>query len=349
MPESKPISTSPVPVGYPSTRFRWVITSMVLLLSGAFLVVGAIGFLYLQTLNDKITALSLSGTGDPRMIELPETVARLEQRLGEAVIQNNEQEEKISRLEQQVGGMGQSQAAVAPAPAQPATGTEGIAAGVAPAPAAPVLTPEQLAVLEQRIATLEMKVTQHQENLYARQFTVLNALWMLQFKLDHALPFEHELRAMEAYAQNFPSFTRYLEPLQPFADEGIKTLDDLRGSFRRVGADILEKARSGAEDLPWYQKTINNIKGVVVVRHVHRQVESTRPEDIVANIQELLTSGDLNLAVLEVERLPDSYREITAPWLVQAKARLSAETSVNSLYEQLLLLTEAEQIGKSAP
>lgn len=346
MDKSQP-TTADKPVGYPSTRFRWVITSMVLLLSGAFVVVCAVGFLYLQSLNDKITGLSLGGTPDPEIGRLPETVTRLESQLSQAVTQNNEQEEKITRLEEQLEAL-RHQPSSAPQAAAPSTGEDTVT--VTPvAPSAPVLTPSQLTLLEQRIAALETQMQEHEENPFVRQFALLNTLWMLQFKLDHALPFAQELRSMEAYSQTMPGFDRYLEPLLPFADEGIKTLDDLRLSFRDVSADILAKARSGADDLPWYQKTFNNIKGVVVIRHTEKQAESSRPEDVVANIQALLTSGDLSLAVLEVEKLPDSYRDITASWLAQAKARLNAEISITNLYEQLLIMTEAEQVVKPAP
>lgn len=314
---------------------------MVLLLSAAFVVVGAVGFLYLQSLNDKIAALDATGSADPALLKLPETVQRLEQRLSDAVTQNNEQEEKLTRLEQQLAASAQQATAATPAP-----NAEQQAGAV---PAQPVLTANQLATLEQRIVALETAVTQHQDNRFARQFALLNGLWMLQFKLDHALPFAQEIRTMVAFSQNLPGFERYLEPLRPFAEDGIKTLDDLRHNFRDVAQRLQEKARSGADELPWYKKTINNIKGVVVIRHVEKQAESTRPQDVVANVEALLTSGDLNLAVLELEKLPASYHDITAAWVTQAKARLDAEISVASLYEQLLLLTDAEQIIKPTP
>jgi hypothetical protein len=74
----------------------------------------------------------------------------------------------------------------------------------------------------------------------------------------------------------------------------------------------------------------------VSIRRIGEDVGSGEPSAVLARAETALNKGDLAAAIKEVEALPTPARDAYAGWLDDARARLSANATLNTIESAVL-------------
>jgi hypothetical protein len=85
----------------------------------------------------------------------------------------------------------------------------------------------------------------------------------------------------------------------------------------------------------WWPRLWNSVTGLVSIRRVG-DVEGTAPADRLARAQTALDRGDLAAAAGEAEALTGPAAEAMAPWLKEARARLTVDRAIAQLDRRVL-------------
>jgi hypothetical protein len=153
----------------------------------------------------------------------------------------------------------------------------------------------------------------------------------LREAVDSGRPYAPELSALNAVAPKLGD----LGPLPSRADTGIPTAATLAGDLR-AKVQTGEAVAPGAADASFLDSVIASAKSAVQVRRVDAAPTGSEPDAVLARAEAALDQGDLAGAVKEVSALPPASREPLAPWLENARARLSADATIAELQTKLL-------------
>jgi hypothetical protein len=183
--------------------------------------------------------------------------------------------------------------------------------------------------LADRVGAVEAK-TRDLETRHASDAAMLLAVGQLRNAVDMAGPFDPELRAAAALAAKDAEALRLLEMLKPRAGAGIPVRATLTDRFT-----ALEPAIIRAEMLPdnngWWRQTLDRLMRVVTIRREDGNAEGGNAAAVAARAQAHLARGDLAAAAAECEQLTEGAARVAAPWLDDARARLTADRALSEL------------------
>lgn len=159
---------------------------------------------------------------------------------------------------------------------------------------------------------------------------LLLAVGLLREAVNHAMPFEAELRAVRTLAPQDAELAQALEDLKPRAAAGIPTRMVLAERFQAlapalVRSDLMPSGQS------WWRDTVNRLSSLLTVRREDGEAAGTSPAAVVARTEAALRRSDLAGAVAQAEALSGSAAETVAPWLADARARLAADKALSTL------------------
>jgi hypothetical protein len=178
-----------------------------------------------------------------------------------------------------------------------------------------------VAAAEARIAHLE---EQNSGQSLHRAAAVL-ALATLSSAAAEGRPFTVELDALAAAQPGDAA----IAALRPWAATGVPTVPMLRARFPGAARAALEVSRS-AVAADFFSRLWTNIESLISVRRVG-EVKGTDPEARLARAQVRVTAGDMTGAVAEVGAIPAPSALPLAPWLRDAKARVTLERTLAQL------------------
>ncbi len=189
--------------------------------------------------------------------------------------------------------------------------------------------------VEARFSNLEAKLSSGAQGHYEKQFTSLNALWTLQFQINNGMPFKSEFRAISQLTKEFQDIRSELDKIAPYSEDGIKTMDELKYSFRELVKQVIHLTNSKKENEGFISKTLSNISKVITIRKID-SMGGEDPESIINRAEKYLHDGDLSLAIEEIQKLPEEYHEITKDWLINAEARMTSLIVIGNIYNALI-------------
>ena len=194
-----------------------------------------------------------------------------------------------------------------------------------------------VADITERIAVLESMDSTEAAARKAAQAVVL-AVGQLQGALRASGPFTRELGSLKAVTADDPRVNGAVAALEPHAASGIPNLEALSRRFEKVAGDAARAANVGEDD-GWVQLTLNRIASLVTIRRTDGSANDG-VDAVVAGVEEDLKSGDLITAVEALTGLSGPPAEIVAPWLSDAKARLTAERALADLHVHAISLVK---------
>ena len=169
---------------------------------------------------------------------------------------------------------------------------------------------------------------------------VLLAVGQLREAVARAMPYDAELRALQALAGDDADIAAGAQTLKPRAIIGIPALPTLIGRFGRMAPELVR-----AEALPqgqgWWRQTLDRLASLVLIRREDGAREGSDAAAIVARAEARLAEGDLEGAALEVGSLTGAAADWAAPWLADARARLAADKVVLDLTAHVIALVGA--------
>lgn len=152
-------------------------------------------------------------------------------------------------------------------------------------------------------------------------------------------PYRGALESLEAIAADNPDIKTAALVLAENAKTGIPTLAALRGRFDGLAGKIVQASKT-LEEKGWMERAANRITSLVTWRRVDGHEKGTSVDAIVARAEVRLKEGNLPAAVKALEDLSGFEKAAirAAPWLRDAKARVTAERAVAILHVYTLSL-----------
>jgi hypothetical protein len=196
----------------------------------------------------------------------------------------------------------------------------------------------QLAGLGQRIGKLEaalpaLSTAIDSSAASAKSGAAALAFGNLRAAVAGGRPYAAELAAMRSLMPQPID----LGGLAAHADTGIPRVPELARSFAGIAESRAASAPPPAPaDTSFLDSMIASAKSVVSIRRVGEAAPESESEAGIARAKAALDQRNLAAAVKEVEALPASERAAYAQWLDQARARLSANATLNTLESTVL-------------
>ncbi len=189
---------------------------------------------------------------------------------------------------------------------------------------------DRLGKLESMLPALADQVDKDAED--ARTATLAIAFANLRTAVNEGRPYATELATLAALSPG----NGELGPLTDYGDEGIPTIAQLKVSFE-AARDAALAASAPEATASLADRLMASAESLVKVRRIDAEAEGDTPDAVLARAAAKLDQGDLAAAVKEVETLKGAPHEAFAGWLDQAKARLSAEATLQHLQSLLLV------------
>jgi len=169
----------------------------------------------------------------------------------------------------------------------------------------------------------------------ARQTATVFAAGRLRTTLDTGAAYRSPLTSLETLVHVGPlsgdlALAKALENLSGRADAGVPTLTTLRGRFEATTRDILAANALPASDAGLIDRVASGLGSLVTVRRTG-EVTGADTEALVARAEQRLLGNDLPQAVAELAGLAGEPAKAAAPWLEDARARLAADSAMDSL------------------
>jgi len=154
-------------------------------------------------------------------------------------------------------------------------------------------------------------------------------------------PYAAQLDALKSVAADSPEIIAAASRLNGGAAQGLPTIDALQAQFSAIAGDIVAQARTGGGD--WMQQAAGKLSSLVSLRRTDGG--SGNPvEDAVANIEHNLAQRDMTSAVKTADALAETLdgeaKRILEPWLLDAKARATAERALDAMHASALAALE---------
>lgn len=197
----------------------------------------------------------------------------------------------------------------------------------------PRTDPQEMSRLREDLGALKQSLSEIEAGAGEREALVLAAA-QLAGPLQQGLSYEIELAALKRTAAADPLVAEIAAQLQPYAAQGVPTLEALRQRFPDVAGEAVRAARVGESDSVVGQ-TLNRIAGLVSLRRVG-QVEGDTAEARIARAEAALARGDLAAVLADLEGLPADAATVVAGWRADAEARLAADKALARLRDHLL-------------
>lgn len=202
-----------------------------------------------------------------------------------------------------------------------------------PAPAAPVPqvdNSEEVAALQSAITALESRLADEdaRASVEAGRLLAQAALTRVVTAVENGESFEPALGALEEVAP-----VEVPDALRNVAAEGVPSMTALRETFPEAARAGLAAARA---EVP--ESEVSGIGGFLRRQLSARSVtprEGNDPDAVLSRVEAALGAGQLEVALTELDALPEAARTAMQGWLDSAQARKDASDAARALSDSL--------------
>lgn len=199
--------------------------------------------------------------------------------------------------------------------------------------------------LEERLGRIETTLPSlvdalDQENAQTKKASLAIAYASLREAVNEGRPYATELNTLTALSQPNGDLNDLIE----YEDRGIPTIPMLAASFEQL-RDRVVAASANTGDDSMFDRLLGSAQSLVKVRRIGTEAEGDSADAITARAAANLESGNLQEAVIELEKLSAPQEAIVGPWLDEARARLDAEESLQRFQDDLLVSLAGSENG----
>lgn len=159
---------------------------------------------------------------------------------------------------------------------------------------------------------------------------------------DTSRPFGQELAGLQRVLPPSPD----LRALETLSERGAPTRAGLAVQFGNLAGRAASAARNPGPDADLLSRIRYALSSIVTIRHVGSTKGST-PDAMLARAQALLDDGDVEGAVQALDPLPDTAREVLAPWFNAANRRIEIDRHVAAIRADAL--AGLSRVSRAAP
>ncbi len=170
---------------------------------------------------------------------------------------------------------------------------------------------------------------------HTRAQTLVLAVGHLRQTLRSSEPFTQALGALKSLGEGDPDIMRGVNELGPYAEFGIPTLDMLRREYISAAEKIdaaAPEAKISGETASLFDKALGHFKSLISIRKTGSENSGDALKGPAQKAMAQLGDGDLSGAITTLETLYGQEAQAAQPWLVRARARLTAETALSRLH-----------------
>ncbi len=194
---------------------------------------------------------------------------------------------------------------------------------------------DRIAVLERDLPALQQRVAS--QGIGAPALGVLLAATQLRGVLATSTPFVNELAALRLAGFNDPPLRQALDAIGGRATSGIASEAWLIGRFSAVQTNILRAASLGNPVARIGDVVLDTLSDwLPPVYRLTGVSEGATPRAIADRAQASMAAGDFPRAVDILGELSGLPAEVAAPWLAEARARVTADRSRTLLAKHML-------------
>ena len=168
----------------------------------------------------------------------------------------------------------------------------------------------------------------HQQALRAE--AAILAVGQLRQALATSKPFAKQLAAVRAMVPGDVDMNAALDQMQPFADTGVETTDDLTRDFGRLAPTLVRSAVVG-DGQSWWRQALYHLESVISIRRVGADVPGDSTEAIVARAEAKLDEDDLQGAISTLQALTGADADLASPWIHDAGHRITVDNAESDL------------------
>ncbi len=176
---------------------------------------------------------------------------------------------------------------------------------------------------------------------------VVLSVGQLRNALRDSKSFARELASLRGLTTGDAEITAVIDQLQPLADDGVPTIDQLRVDFNRLAPQIVRSAVVG-DGTRWWRQALYRIESVISIRRVGADVPGDTADAIVARADAKMDDDDVAGAVAALQALTGLSADIANPWIHDAEKRIAADAAETEL-TRLAIDRVAAGDAKSAP
>lgn len=201
----------------------------------------------------------------------------------------------------------------------------------------------EISALKSQIAGFEReRALRARQRERAQSF--LSAVENLRAAAAGAGSYAAALDLVSAAVGDDPKVAEALKPLYARAERGVPTRQMLAARFDSVAADAM-RAEAGGKPGLW-GNVAEQVSHLIVVRRTGARAPAGSVEAALWKANVSLRSGDLAGAVTALDGMPEPTASAVAPWLDDARARLSLDRTVASLEARVVAIFAT---GEAAP
>jgi hypothetical protein len=168
----------------------------------------------------------------------------------------------------------------------------------------------------------------HQQALRA-EATIL-AVGQLRAALETSKPFAKQLAAVRAMVPGDADVNGVLDQMQPYADSGVETSDDLTRDFNRLAPNLVRTSIVG-DGQSWWRQALYHIESVISIRRTGADVQGDSTDAVVARAEAKLDEEDLQGAVAMLQALSGAAADLASPWIHDAQHRVAVDAAESDL------------------
>ena len=191
----------------------------------------------------------------------------------------------------------------------------------------------------------KIKALEEYNNTYrGTNLLMLTSVSLLRDAINRGDNFKVELDTLSDIASKNKVIAENVKKLEPFAETGIKTVNQLRNEFDALADDIVFMANNpNGEGDSIRERFLFRVKSLLKVRKIDFEKpeveEENTPDYIVNKTQKLLSENNLSGALAEFEKLKtvrESGFNYAKKWFDDAKVKLSVNDVIAPLMQEAL-------------
>ncbi len=163
-----------------------------------------------------------------------------------------------------------------------------------------------------------------------RAEAVILSVGQLRAALATSKPFAKETAALRALIAGDTEMLAVLDQIQPFADSGVPTTDDLTSDFKRLAPTLVRSAIVG-NGQGWWRQALYHLESVISIRRVGDDVPGDTTEAVTARAEGKLDEDDLPGAISALQALAGVSAEMASPWIHDAGQRVAVNGADSEL------------------
>lgn len=176
-----------------------------------------------------------------------------------------------------------------------------------------------------------------------RAAALLLAVYQLREAALSGQSFLTEQQSALALAAPMPRIAASLRSLSVAADQGVWTKTALLQSFASYADKaVLSETVSPKKD--WFHQALNSLSTLVVIRRIDASdAEDLSTQAVLARAQQAVDNGDLTVAVLQLQSLQGTAKEIMKDWTQAAQRYLTTQKTISETVSAVLGVIYANQ------